>query len=289
MGLMPHGTDMPREWGEPGKRDNRFGDELGGKASTVFSDAFHTYGQRFWIIIFAALLVEIIPLILLFTVIFGNAVIHPAALFHHATYTHYLRGKIFIEALVVEIVSVVLSTGFVAFVTEIVRDEQTEDRRSFGQLMAASFSPILGLIAIGIIEGIIGAIVIAIPAYFILRVSPVAGLIYTLIVSIFLAVRLFVVIPTYVIERPGVFGAFELGWQLTKGVFWRVLLVIITLTIIILAIGVGAFVVLWLLSRAHAPGIVLFLFRLAVLILLAPIEALVIAQTYFVLRGEHDE
>lgn len=25
MGLMPHGTDMPREWGEPGKRDNRFG------------------------------------------------------------------------------------------------------------------------------------------------------------------------------------------------------------------------------------------------------------------------
>jgi hypothetical protein len=61
------------------------------------------------------------------------------------------------------------------------------------------------------------------------------GFVLLIVPGVFLAVAYAVVIPAAVVERPGIMGAFNRSWELTKGYRWQVLGILLIMMVILFA------------------------------------------------------
>jgi hypothetical protein len=177
-----------------------------------------------------------------------------------------LRG---VFAILAALVGLVATTFYNGMVVELVRDVQDGRRdSSAGDLFRAVRPVVLPLIAVSILSGIgifIGFVLLIVPGLILMTIWSVVG-------------------PVTVLERPGVFAAFERSRALVKDFGWPVfgvLLVIILLAIVAgLVVGaitsglgdVGQTIVSWVVN-----------------VITAPLSALLTSVLYFALRRAHGE
>ncbi|WP_420346676.1 hypothetical protein [Pelagibius sp.] len=90
-----------------------------------------------------------------------------------------------------------------------------------GLIISKGLSMVLPVIVIAIAVSIITAI----------------GFVLFIVPGVFLVVVYAVVVPAYVVERPGIVGAFKRSWELTKGNRWRVLGILVIFVVILLVVG----------------------------------------------------
>jgi hypothetical protein len=150
----------------------------------------------------------------------------PAALLVFAV--NAVVGWVFDEGLltlVALVVALVLGVLYEGMVVQLVRDVQDGRRdNTMGELFS-SVSPVLApLIAVSVLAGLgigIGLLLVIFPG---------------LILLTFWAV----VAPVTVMERPGVFRAFDRSWELVRGYGWSVFGTIVLVFLLVIAAGIAA-------------------------------------------------
>jgi len=168
-------------------------------------------------------------------------------------------------------IGVIATYWFQGMVVEAVRDILDGRRdHTVGSLFSSAAPVVAPLIGAGLLAGIatgIGFILLIIPGLFLLTIWAVLA-------------------PVIVVERTGVFQAFERSRQLVKGHGWQVFGVIVVLFLI----GFAATAVVQAILVAIADSFIgYFLSELIVRVLVSPLSAIAAAVMFFELKARHGE
>ena len=217
----------------------------------VFERSFAVYRDQFGLLAPAALIV-FLPLAILNGLILSG------------------RSGV-LGALLIAAVGVVGNFWYQGMVVEATRDIMDGRRdHTIGSLFA-SVTPVLGaLIAAGLLAGIgigIGFLLLVVPGLFLLTIWAVLA-------------------PVIVVERPGVFPAFERSRRLVKGHGWQVFSVIVILFVLQLVLG-G--VIMGITTAIDDSFVSYAIGDVIARVLIAPLTALAAAVMYFELVGGAEE
>ncbi len=157
---------------------------------------------------------------------------------------------------------------FLAFTVELLRDVRTErDVRPTGELVRAVLPIVLPLLSLALLAA----------------VATVIGLFLLIVPGLFLATIWAVVLPVFVVERPGIFSSFGRSRELVRGHGWPVFgTLLLTLVVALLAAIVGAVLAI---DPTSPVGSVV---QLAVVSLVTPVTTLILAGLYFRLVELHE-
>ncbi|NIA71819.1 hypothetical protein HBA54_24795 [Pelagibius litoralis] len=168
-----------------------------------------------------------------FSVFFANLlpfgilalVLHlPGLLYNYMTLDETLSGagpSFSPGQIVVIVLSLVLSYLLMGAVVYGTVSHMRGRQAGLGEIVSRGLTAVLPIIVIAIAASVIMAV----------------GFALFIIPGIFLGVIFAVVLPAYVVERPGIVGSFKRSMELTKGNRWRVLGILIILFVILAVIG----------------------------------------------------
>ncbi len=156
---------------------------------------------------------------------------------------------------------------FLAFTVELLRDVRaSRDVRPTGELVRDLLPVLLPLLAIAVLAGIAVAI----------------GLVLLIVPGLFLATIWAVVVPVFMVERPGIAGSFDRSRALVRGYGWSVFG---TLALVVLISLLGAiFAAIVSVDPTSAVG---GFVQLVITSLVTPATALVMGGLYFRLVDLH--
>jgi hypothetical protein len=156
---------------------------------------------------------------------------------------------------------------FLAFTVELLRDVRAgSDVRPTGELVRSVLPVLLPLLAIAVLAGVAVGI----------------GLILLIVPGLFLATIWSVVVPVFVLERPGIAGSFDRSRALVRGYGWPVFG---TLLLVVLISLLGAiFAAIVSVDPTSAVGSFV---QLVITSLVTPATALIMGGLYFQLVDLH--
>jgi hypothetical protein len=213
---------------------------------SVFSRIFSTYGSQFAVLIGIALIIFLPVAVINGLILAGDVNAIGVAI-----------------SFLVSLIAGAWYTGVVVSAAEDMLDGQRD--HSIGDLLSSTTRFILALIAAGFLYAIavgIGTILLVLPGIF-----------------IFVAFGLFA--PAIVVEQKGVFEAFGRSWELVKGNWWRVFLILI---VVFILVGIVHNIITAIFRAIADSFVTLAIGEWIANALLAPVSALAIAIIFFGLR-----